>query len=98
MSLESSHIGDEILAYLYEHPDSSDTVEGITQWWLLECKIECQSAKVKKALNELVENEYVIEDKKRNSQIHYRLNQQKEREIQAILNQRPNDMDFVKQL
>jgi hypothetical protein len=30
---------EDILAYLREHPDSGDTVEGITTWWLLRQRV-----------------------------------------------------------
>lgn len=87
MPFEGSRISYEILAYLAEHPDSSDTVEGIVQWWLLERKIECQTAQVKEALIDLVKKELLVEDPRQNSRIHYRLNPGKYEEIQTLIDQ-----------
>lgn len=80
-----SHIGYEILAYLAEHQDSGDTLEGIVQWWLLERRIENQTAKVNEALAELVAKGWVLEYKGRDARTHYRINQTKHGEIQEIL-------------
>ena len=52
---EKSEVASEIMAYLSEHHDAQDTIEGIIQWWLLERKIGHQVAAVKEALDELVE-------------------------------------------
>ncbi len=93
-AFESSQIGYEILAYLAERPDSSDTVEGIVQWWLLERKIEYQTAQVKEALIDLVAKGLIIEDKRMNSRTHYRLNQHKHGEIQVLLKQSSDDNDL----
>lgn len=92
MSSESSRISYEILAYLAEHPDSSDTVEGIVQWWLLERKIECQTTNVKKALTELVAKGLILEQRRENARTRYRLNQHKHGEIQALLNEKSYDI------
>ena len=82
---EESQIGYEILAYLADHPDSGDTLEGIVEWWLLERKIEHQIANVKEALAELVAKGWVLEYKTRDARIHYRINQRKQGEIQTLL-------------
>jgi hypothetical protein len=87
VSSESTRIAYEILAYLIEHPDSSDTVDGIIEWWLLERKIEYQTAQVKEALIDLVDKGWLVEDKRMNSRTHYRLNQHKHGEIRTLLNQ-----------
>jgi len=84
---EESQIGYEILAYLVNHPDSGDTLEGIVEWWLLERKIKHQIAKVKEALAELVSRELVVKHKGRDARTHYRINQNKHEEIQALLKQ-----------
>lgn len=89
---EESYIVYEILTYLAEHPDSSDTLEGIVQWWLLERRIEHQIAIVEQALAELVAKGLVVENKGRDGRIHYRINRRKHGEIQAFLKQRSDDI------
>lgn len=70
-----SRIADEILAYLADHPDARDTLEGIVQWWLLEQEIKKLTADVKAALADLVGEGLVIEERGVDAKIHYRLNQ-----------------------
>lgn len=84
---ENSPIAYEILTYLAEHPDSSDTIEGIMEWWLLERKIEYQTGKVKEALAELVAKGLILENKGADARIHYRINRHKHGEIQEFLKQ-----------
>ena len=90
---EKSHIVHEILTYLAEYPDSNDTLEGIVEWWLLERRIENQTAKVKEALAELVAKGLLIE-KERDGRIHYRINGRKHGEIQALLKERSDGTCF----
>ena len=89
---EESQISYEILIYLTDHPDSGDTLEGIAQWLLLERRIEHGIANVREALAELVSKGLVVEHKLIDSQTHYRINQRKHGEIQALLKQRSDDM------
>ena len=79
-----SQIGNEILAYLAEHPKAQDTLAGIVEWWLLERTIKFQRIQVKKALAKLVAKGFVIEYEGRNSQTHYRVNQSKYDEIKKL--------------
>jgi len=60
---DKAQIAREILAYLAEHPDSQDTLEGIVQWWLLERKIKYQRNLVEEAINELVNNQMIVVNK-----------------------------------
>ena len=81
-----SQIAHEILAYLAEHPEAQDTLDGIVQWWLLEQKIRYQTNMVREVLAELVNKGLVIEREGRDSRIHYRTNQSKSEEIREFLN------------
>jgi len=80
-----SQVAYKILAYLAEHPDAQDTLEGIVEWWLLEQKIKHRTAQVKEALAELVAKGWVLERKGRDSGVHYRLNRRKYGAIRALL-------------
>jgi hypothetical protein len=83
--IDESKIGNEILAYLIDHPKARDTLEGIVEWWLLERAIKFQEAQVKKALAELVTNGLVIEQKGYDSKIHYRVNPSRLEEIKKLV-------------
>ena len=83
-----SQIGYQILAYLVEHPEAQDTVEGIVEWWLLERQIKFQTARVKEALFELVCNGLILEKKGSDLQTHYRINQAKFKEIREFFKQK----------
>ena len=85
---DKSQIGNEILVYLVENPKAQDTLEGIVEWWLLERKIEFMTASVKEALSELVAKGLILEKKGPDSQIHYRINQSKYKEIQELFKQK----------
>lgn len=82
---KKAQIVNEILAYLSEHPDAQDTLEGIVRWWLLEQEIKRETDKVKEALNELVNRGLVIERKGSNTQVRYLINRDKLKEIQELL-------------
>jgi hypothetical protein len=81
---DDSKIGNEILAYLAENPKAQDTLKGIVEWWLLEREIKFETARVKKALSDLVARGFVLEKKGLNSQIHYCINQNKHEEIKGL--------------
>ena len=85
---DESKIGNEILAYLVEHPKAQDTLEGIVEWWLLERKIEFETARVKEALSKLVARGLILEKNGSNSKIHYRINQSKYEEIKGLFKQK----------
>jgi hypothetical protein len=86
--LERSHIAQAILAYLAENPDAQDTLAGIAEWWLLEQQIKTQTATVKEVLAELVSGELILERKGQDSQIHYRINSGKLKEIKVMLEEK----------
>ena len=70
---EKSHICQEILAYLIQHPDTKDTLEGIMGWWLLEQKIVHQTTMVKEVLTELIEKGLVLEQQGKNAHSYYQI-------------------------
>jgi hypothetical protein len=79
--------GYQILSYLVEHPEAQDTLEGIVEWWLLERAIKSQETQIVKAVAELVAKGFIIEQKGRDSQTHYRINQSKSEEIRKLIQQ-----------
>lgn len=45
---------EQIRQYLQAHPGASDTLEGITAWWLLRHRIDISLTEVQQAVNKLV--------------------------------------------
>ena len=84
---KSPQTGHQILAYLVEHPEAQDTLEGIVEWWLLERAIRYQKSEIIKAISELVAKGFIVEEKGRDSQTHYRINHRKYKEIRNLLEQ-----------
>jgi DNA-binding IscR family transcriptional regulator len=82
---ETSQVSNSILAYLAKHPDAQDTVEGITDWWLLQRRREVESSLVQQALLELTQNGLILKRKGRDARIRYRLNKSKLREIRKAI-------------
>jgi hypothetical protein len=80
-----SHIAKSILSYLLEHPDAQDTLAGIAEWWLPEEKTKTQLAIVKDALDQLVAQELVLERRSKDLQTHYRINDQRLKEIERLV-------------
>jgi hypothetical protein len=77
----------QILAYLFEHPTSQDTLEGIMEWWMLEQQIKRWIAMVEAALDEIVVEGLVLSRTAEDGRIHYRINQQRLDEISELLGQ-----------
>lgn len=82
---EEGVVGRSILAYLVDHPDAQDSVEGIVRWWLLEQKVKFHTSKVEDALAELVSEGYLVMYDKIDAWATYRVNPDKLDEIVALL-------------
>ena len=80
-----SLIARSILSYLIAHPMAEDTLEGITQWWLLEEQIKRRLKEVHEALEELQSQKLIIAHKAGDSRIRYRINKRKLNQIRALL-------------
>ena len=70
----------QILDYLTAHPKAQDTIEGITQWWLLEQDIKRSMAHVRAALVELIARKLVVEDNGPDGRVRYRVNRPEDRQ------------------
>jgi hypothetical protein len=70
---EFEHICQRILDYLNRNPNAEDTLEGITEWWLLEQQIRFESARVAEALNRLVQQSVVTVTTRIDGRVYYRL-------------------------
>jgi len=90
-------IANEILAYLVNHPEAQDTLEGITEWWLLEQRIRHAVAEVDKVLHDLAAHDLLVTRQCADGRIYYGLNRVKEREIRRHLREAdsaaPTDTD-----
>ena len=82
---DRAEVSHDVLSYMFENPGASDTLEGIVHWWLLDRKIEHNVSEVKAILDELAARRLVIETRKSDEKIHYRINRRKEKEILALL-------------
>jgi hypothetical protein len=83
---DTAQTAHEILAYLAEHEDAQDTLEGIVEWWLLEQKIRSRTAEVEKALDDLIADSLILVHKGGDARTHYCINPQKVREIRERIN------------
>jgi hypothetical protein len=83
--LEKTEVAREILAYLADHPDARDTLEGIVHWWLLEREIKYQLALVKEAVQELMDRGLLLEERIPGSKPGYRINAERQDEIRKFL-------------
>ena len=66
----------ELLEYFHQHPEGSDTIEGIAQWWAAADRVRPSHRTLKAALRRLVDLNYVEECSKRRGATFYRLNVQ----------------------
>ena len=67
----------EILAYLNEHPDAQDTLDGIAQWWSSRSAIRYDRAALEQALGELTRQGMIMEINVQGSAPMYRLRRRK---------------------
>lgn len=80
-----AEIANAVLSYLIANPDARDTAEGITEWWLLEHRIEQNLSEVNEVLSDLAAKKLILADKTLNTRVHYRINRRKKKEIRALL-------------
>lgn len=80
----------QILIYLTDHPDATDTLDGIVHWWLLERKIRYQMDLVREVLDTLVQEGHLVQDCGPDKKNRYHINSRTKE------NQQPNNMTITK--
>ena len=64
-------VASEITSYLDKHPQASDTLEGVTTWWLMKQRYESSREIVEAALNYLMDIDVVKSFESNEKQIYY---------------------------
>lgn len=52
-------MGEAIFEYLAEHPQASDTLEGIAEWWIMRQRIRVEVTKLANVLRHLAESSFL---------------------------------------
>ena len=89
MEQTRSQVARAILDYFAKHPDAQDTLSGIAQWWLSAEKVKTRTVTIKEALDDLIADGFVLAQRGKDSQIRYRVNEQRLDEIAELLKQDP---------
>lgn len=74
-----------ILDYLAEHPDAGDSLTGIVDQWLIDRRIKYETRSVFEVVAQLVSDGLLVETKKADSEMIYRLNKDREKAVQKML-------------
>lgn len=80
---DKSRIAQEVLNYLARHPEAQDTLEGISEWWLLEEKIKRRTSEIREVVADLVRHGLLVEYAGRDARAHYRLKRPREAQAEA---------------
>ena len=73
------------LSYLVEHPEATDTLQGVMWWWLLEEPTLWTSAQVQSGLSEAVRLGLLMEVRSGDGQVRYSLAPGKLPEVRKLL-------------
>jgi len=84
---DRSDITYDVLSYMLENTRAQDTLEGIVEWWLLEKKIERNTAEVKSVLDELAAKKLIVELRAPDKHVRYRVNRRQQTAIVALLDE-----------
>jgi glucose-6-phosphate-specific signal transduction histidine kinase len=87
MEQTRSQVARAILDYFGKHPDAQDTLSGIAQWWLTDEKVKPRTVTIKEALDDLIADGFVLAQRGKDSQIRFRVNEQRLDEIEKLLKQ-----------
>ena len=72
--MNDEEVAESILAYLAEHPQAMDSVEGIAQWWIMRQQVRVTAKTVTRVLRGLAEKG-LLEEFGEGEQRRYRLKQ-----------------------
>ena len=78
--VEKTYIARNVLAYLSEHRDARDTLEGIVEWWLVEQRIIEQTAAVREVLDELVAEGRLLKSEGADARVFYHVKRRARRD------------------
>jgi len=81
-SQETSH---KILTYLMDNPNAQDTFEGIVDWWLLQQDIKRNVALIRKTVDELIHQGFLLERQGHGTTKYYQVNRERLPEISALI-------------
>ncbi len=82
---DKSQIARTILAYLADHPDAQDTLEGIAQRWLPDQGSKYKPTTVQEVVKDLVLEGTILETKIPGSQTLYRFNLAKRNRMKEMM-------------
>ena len=71
----------DILRYLSAHPQTTDTIDGVVEWWLTQGKTRATLPRITRALGQLVRRGLLLKQQATDGETHYRLNRLKLRAI-----------------
>jgi len=86
----AAQLTSDILSYLSKHPMAQDTLEGIVEWWVLEQGVEQRVMAVKDALARLMTQGYVLQGKRTDGRVYYKLNERMLAEVRTLLSTQVN--------
>ena len=87
--MSKAHIARLVLGYLVERQDAQDTLEGIVGWWLVKQQLIEQTATVREALDELVDEGLLVSRPDSSARMFYGLNRLRAEDISTYLNTHP---------
>lgn len=70
---DESKVRRQILQYLHEQPQASDTLEGVAKWWMMRHQVNESVMLTRQALDYLVAAGCVVERKSRDGRMLYSL-------------------------
>ena len=85
---ETQETAYKILAYLMDNPDAQDTLEGIVDWWLLQQDIKRNVAVIRKTVDELIHQGFLLERQGNDRTKYYQVNRERLHEISASIEKR----------